>query len=653
MNIRSYLCREAAALTDASLRELPLVADWPAEQARRRAVYLDWMGLTPYLAAPRTPLNLRVTGTLERDAYTVEKLYFESLPQLYVTANLYVPRGLDVPAPAVLYLCGHSRTQKIHYQSHPRRWAELGFVALVVDTIQYGEIRGEHHGTFSQGRFHWYSRGYSPAAVECWNGIRALDLSGRPVRGRWRVGWAVPASAAAAGSVGGWLPLTSGSRSPRLCAALGLRVVRLPSGPSMGTATAYSTFNPDGWDLADVGALIAPRPLVIASADRDGLYTIASVRETYAKLRSLYETLGAGHLVELVETPGRHSYHETSRTRIFSRFLDVLADRVVPPEDVGDLDASRDEPDPDVLRVFVPGTDVPLPAGERSTVIDDEFVSRAVPVQAADPDALDQRRAKVIAGLRSHCFGQFPAVDAPLELDVHLRYETAFTAVRRFRFTGEPGWRLTGLCTRRLDREQPHGLVVVLRSPDEVRSAHYDASLEFAGRIGDRYSVACVDTRGCGESAWGQGLSWHVRRAAMLLGRTVASMRVYDALRALEAVRQLSGVDADDITLAARGEMAVVALCAALLDGHVKRIALAGPPATLNQAGAQDGTGPAIELWGALKVTDLPEMAALLWPAELDFVGWRPESYRFAEEAYRQLGEPGVVRHLKRLEDLP
>lgn len=652
MNIRSYLCREAAALTDASLRELPLVADWPAEQARRRAVYLDWMGLTPYLAAPRTPLNLRVTGTLERDAYTVEKLYFESLPQLYVTANLYVPRGLDVPAPAVLYLCGHSRTQKIHYQSHPRRWAELGFVALVVDTIQYGEIRGEHHGTFSQGRFHWYSRGYSPAAVECWNGIRALDLlAARPEVDGSRMGCT---GISGGGGISWWL--AAADERIRIAA------------PVCGTGTARSqiaertidghcdcilTFNPDGWDLSDVGALIAPRPLVIASADRDGLYTIASVRETYAKLRSLYETLGAGHLVELVETPGRHSYHETSRTRIFSRFLDVLADRVVPPEDVGDLDASRDEPDPDVLRVFVPGTDVPLPAGERSTVIDDEFVSRAVPVQAADPDALDQRRAKVIAGLRSHCFGQFPAVDAPLELDVHLRYETAFTAVRRFRFTGEPGWRLTGLCTRRLDREQPHGLVVVLRSPDEVRSAHYDASLEFAGRIGDRYSVACVDTRGCGESAWGQGLSWHVRRAAMLLGRTVASMRVYDALRALEAVRQLSGVDADDITLAARGEMAVVALCAALLDGHVKRIALAGPPATLNQAGAQDGTGPAIELWGALKVTDLPEMAALLWPAELDFVGWRPESYRFAEEAYRQLGEPGVVRHLKRLEDLP
>ena len=40
------------------------------------------------------------------------------------------------------------------------------------------------------------------------------------------------------------------------------------------------------WDLADVGALIAPRPLLIASADRDPLFTIASVREVHRQLYS-------------------------------------------------------------------------------------------------------------------------------------------------------------------------------------------------------------------------------------------------------------------------------------------------------------------------------------------------------------------------------
>ena len=39
----------------------------------------------------RGPLNPRVTGVVERPGYRIEKLYFESRPRLYVTANLYVP----------------------------------------------------------------------------------------------------------------------------------------------------------------------------------------------------------------------------------------------------------------------------------------------------------------------------------------------------------------------------------------------------------------------------------------------------------------------------------------------------------------------------------------------------------------------------------
>jgi len=649
MDIRTYLCREAAAISDASLRDLPAAVDWPAERERRREIYLDRMGLTPHLVAPRTPLNVQVTGILERNGYRVGKLVFESLPKLYVTGNLYVPAGLEKPAPAVLYLCGHSRTQKLHYQSHPRRWTELGFVSLVVDTIQYGEIRGDHHGVFSQGRFHWYSRGYSPGAVECWNGIRALDLlAARPEVNGERMG---VTGISGGGGISWWL----GAADERVkvvapVCGTGTRRSHVAERTVDGHCDCMFHINPDGWDLADVGALIAPRPLMIASANRDGLYTIESVRESYQKLRRLYALLGAEDRIQLVETPGRHSYHETSRTRIFSLFLKELAGRDVAPEDVGDLDESQDEPDENVLRVFVPGTDVALPADERSTVIDDDFVPRARLVPVADQAALAGRRAEVVAGLREYAFQQFPRIAAPLDLDVHLRFETDITEISRFRFTGEPGWQLAGMVSRRLAWDTPHGVVVTLRSPGDVRWAHNDPSAEFVGGLGERYGIARIDTRGCGESGWSSGLSWHVRRAAALLGRTVASMRVYDTLRAIEAVRQLDGVDADQVILAARGEMTVVALCAALLDGRVKAVAMEDPPATLDQASRRDGQGPATELWGALRVTDLPEIAALLWPADLIFVGWRPESYRYAEAIYRKLGAPGAVRHVKQLD---
>jgi hypothetical protein len=60
----------------------------------------------------KTPLNPRVTGTVERDAYKIDKVLFESRPQFLVTANLYVPLGKRFPLPGVVGACGHSLNGK-------------------------------------------------------------------------------------------------------------------------------------------------------------------------------------------------------------------------------------------------------------------------------------------------------------------------------------------------------------------------------------------------------------------------------------------------------------------------------------------------------------------------------------------------------------
>jgi len=147
-----------------------------------------------------------------------------------------------------------------------------------------------------------------------------------------------------------------------------------------------------------------------------------------------------------------------------------------------------------------------------------------------------------------------------------------------------------------------------------------------------------VQCRGIGETSWGQDLQWHIRRNAAITGRTIASMRVYDALRAIELARQLPGVNPDRIAIAARGEMAAVALYAALLDGHLEMVVLEQPPATQNAPSNPDGTGEAIEMLNCLRFTDLPYVAGLLYPADLVFVGERPDSYRWAEKLYDRLG---------------
>ena len=104
--------------------------------------------------------------------------------------------------------------------------------------------------------------------------------------------------------------------------------------------------------------------------------------------------------------------------------------------------------------------------------------------------------------------------------------------------------------------------------------------------------------------------------------------------------------------------MAAVAVYAALLDGQVAGVVLSDPPATQDVAGRPDGSGPALEMLNVLQITDLPYAAGLLWPAELVFLvpaeaersaAVRPESYRWAEDLYARLGEPGWVRRIQTL----
>ena len=103
---QQYLLRRATEITRDNLADIRSASDWHKRRPEARKQLLYMLGLDPMPA--RTPLNARVTKRFERDGYRVENIVFESLPGLYVTANLYLPSQLEGRRPAVLYLCGHS-----------------------------------------------------------------------------------------------------------------------------------------------------------------------------------------------------------------------------------------------------------------------------------------------------------------------------------------------------------------------------------------------------------------------------------------------------------------------------------------------------------------------------------------------------------------
>ena len=179
--LREYFQQQTTQIEDNVFSNVKTLADWNAKKASERADLFEMLGLSPL--PERTPLRSKVTGVVEAEEFVVENVHFQSRPGLYVTGNFYRPKKVDKPLPAILYVCGHGRVKidgvsygnKTHYRHHGEWFARNGYVCLTIDTIQLGEIEGIHHGTYREGRWWWNERGYTPAGVEAWNCIRALD----------------------------------------------------------------------------------------------------------------------------------------------------------------------------------------------------------------------------------------------------------------------------------------------------------------------------------------------------------------------------------------------------------------------------------------------------------------------------------------------
>ncbi len=636
-NIRSYLIQKAAVISDSSLSIIKTPGDWQNIRNSRYYELAEMLGLEDLLLkGTRTPLNIKITGTIQEKGYHIEKLYYESLPGLYVRANLYIPDNHKGPMPAILYVCGHSPSQKVHYQAHPRKFASLGFVCLIIETIQFGEVQGHHWGPYSEGWFNWYSRGYNPAGVEVWNGIRGLDLlSLRPEVDPEKMG----VTGISGGGSQSWYIAAVDPRIKAVAPVCGASTLKaqVTSRTVDGHCDCMMPINIYRQDFMDIGALIAPRPLLICEADRDGLNTIESVRELYHHIDRIYKLYGASDQIGFVETPGGHSYHKISREKIFSFFIKHLMGKDISPEEAGDIDTtSQSGLSGDVLRVYSDGP----PADDRTATIQDSFIPIPVPPQISNEKELIALRDSVRNFLKIRSFGAFPEHAPAFSKELEFRtLDGARFGEDIFSFVSETGWRLKVdiYWAHRPDSINP--LLIVLRNYDDQRWA----AEAFASGVARGRNIAYFETRGIGEFGWAPELQWHVRRASAWTGRTVASMQVYDLMRCMDFCRALPGVDPARISIAGRNEAGVIALYAALMDGRCEGVILKDPPETQDQPGDPSGKGPATEMLNCLRVTDVYQLPALLIPARVEFSGNMPAAFQWSSDVLAKAGKQQIT----------
>lgn len=581
--LAEYFRAETQHIEAEDLKGLETPQDWQARRPELRKQLLEMLGLDRL--PEKTDLKATVTGTLDQPNFRVENVHFQSRPGLYVTGNLYLPKNVDKPAPAVLYVCGHSSAKKGNvsygnktaYQHHAAWFASNGFVCLVIDTLQLGEIEGIHHGTYRENMWWWLSRGYTPAGVEAWNCVRALDyLQTRKEVDGARLG----VTGRSGGGAYSWWLTGIDDRIKAAVPVAGITDLRnhVVDGAVEGHCDCMFMANTYRWDYPTVAALAHPRALQITNTDKDSIFPLDGVQRLYWKVRDVY-TLGATdepyrpmkNDLGLQISEGGHVDSpelQVAAFRWMNRFLKGKDEPI-------DLSTAKKTIDPEQLRVFKNG----LPADAINPRVHDTFVATAPnPKVPASPDAWATQRDEWMKGLREKVFRGWPAEAVAPDVEAD--------NTGGFSFTSQPHVRLNADVKR--SGAKPTTVTIQFGEPADA---------------GNDVQVR-VFPRGTGPNAWSgdEKKQIQIRRRFMLLGQTLEAMQVWDARRAVAAVRSMPEFKDARLRVSGRGEMAGVALYAALFEPGVDEVELIDPPTS-----HMDGP----HFLNVLRVLDMPQAVAM------------------------------------------
>ncbi len=608
---REALIRTAKEITRKAASEVASKETWEAVRDNRRLEMREMLGLSPW--PERTPLHLEITGKLDRGGYSVEKIAYESLPRIYVTANLYLPGKPARKAPAVIYVCGHSYSPdgaKAKYQRHGITLAKNGYVAMILDPIQISEVFGLHHGVYGQEMPEWYSRGYSPAGVEVWNAMRAIDyLETRSEVDASRIGM----TGRSGGAAMTWFTAAVDERVKVAIPVMGISTyaANLKDNTQWRHCDCMFLINTFQHGMLHQGALIAPRPLLMAHGRRDPLFPIPGYEEFERRIGALYESYGKAESFRNVVVDTGHADSDFLReqaVRWFDRHLMGIPEREA---DMAYEDAPGEE-----LRVFADR----LPADAANFRVHETFLPTPEFQRYSSLDAWKSRREELLNTLRGKVFRSFPAEPPPLNLRVA-------EGDRMVRFTSERGVDVEALLDVPGNADAPLPALLYVAAKGDDPNGLWRMFRQ--PRPGPRVARMAVIPRGNGSHPWTKSLELDLFRNAMHTGQTVDSMRLWDVLRAVEALRGVAGVDPSRITVSGRGTGAVLALYAAVLDESIHQALLLDPSESHTR-------GP--HFLNVLRYTDVPEAAALLAPRRLSFYSRMPAAFEQTKHIYELYG---------------
>ncbi|MDZ7373474.1 MAG: acetylxylan esterase [candidate division KSB1 bacterium] len=610
--------------------EYNLRRSWPSDpeqiarrQADTRARLRQALGL--HLLEP-TPLNARVTGTLDCGDYVIEKLVFSSLPGVYVTGSVYVPKDDSVRHPAIL--CPHGHWRHGRYQTEVQArcigLAKLGYVVLSIDAYGYGERAPTGH---REAHF-LLPTGLTLEGLQIWDNLRAIDyLLSRPDVDPSRIG-------ITGASGGGNQTMYTAALDERIRAAVPAVSVNTLDGLFFRGIGCACEVVPgilrfaDEWDIL---ACIAPRYLFIPSTVLDPIFPVARAREAFLRAKQVFEDLGVADHITIQHFYDRHAYNQELREAMYGWFQSVF--RGKPFEPVPEPPGVEPIHDFAELRVFPEGK---LPADARSLTHLALSAAKRYrrPSRFSSLQDWNSYKGQVLSVLRENVLDSLPD-RGPIPLRLKIVDRTSFSSwdIEKWVFWSDWDVIVPAVWVR---SPNPRG-TVILAHAEGKEQAVTEGWVEQARKAD--LNVLAIDLRGTGETREEGRL---LVQNNLIIGKPILGEWAWDLCRAIDAVEISLGGSGQPVYLVGNGPAGLACLLAGLLDDRVSGV---GAIATLGSYVAKDrySVDGVYYLPGILQWADIPHLVALLSPRRVTLAGpiW-PSGEPVRHEELARLFEPAT-----------
>lgn len=568
----------------------------------------------------RTDLHAQITGTIEHPDYVVQKLVYQSLPDFYVTADVYVPKNIHKPFPAVLGVAGHSGDGKA-YTNYQTVWVSLarrGILVLAIDPVGQGERiehldPSTHQPLLRAGGTAEHMADGLPALLTgtnlarymIWDGIRGIDylLSRNDVD---------PDRIGVAGNSGG------GTQSAYI-SALDKRVATSVISCYLSSWTAawenpgpqdseqvFDGFLSDGLDFGDLLTSIAPRPAEMEVATQD-FFPIAGAHQTFGEAQRIYGLLGQKDHVAMFEANDNHGWSKPRRIAAYTWISKWLKGSPGSAEE-----APVETDSPVALRA--------TPTGQVLT-----SYPGAATVQSMNAALARRLRSRPFQGTLAQLAKRvqsrlgLPSNVAAPTVDDAGKFSQGELSGEKLDFHTEAEITVPGLLFGAL--KSSHRPAVVYLDPDGMMA---DSSSHGAIRqlVSKGNVVLAIDPRGWGENRpanrmiSGYPSDYQLAMHAIMVGKSVPGMQTLDVLSVVRYLGTRDEVDPSSISLHALGSACNIALFAAIVEPHIKEVVCQQQPVSylaITQMPLAK-VSPEVIVPGILRDFDITDVARIIGP---------------------------------------